>query len=215
MRPPLIVIGLTGSIGMGKTTTAEAFKRFGIPVHDADAAVHKLFSKGGAAVAPVEAAFPGVTRNGAVDRGLLSQKVLGNDQALRQLESIVHPLVGREKTKFLIRAALARRQVVVLDIPLLFETGGDRNCDLVVVASAPRFLQTARVIKRPGMTPEKLASIRSNQMPDRLKRRLADFIVPTGLGRGFSLNRVREIAKIARSMNPKQRERRRLKRRVR
>ena len=215
MKPPLIVIGLTGSIGMGKTTTAEAFKRFGIPVHDADAAVHKLFSKGGAAVGPVEAAFPGVTRNGAVDRSLLSQKVLGDDQALRRLENIVHPLVGREKTKFLIRAALARRQVVVLDIPLLFETGGDRNCDLVVVASAPHFLQTARVIRRPGMTPEKLASIRSNQMPDRLKRRMADFVVPTGLGRAFSLKRVREIAKIARSMNPKQRERRRLKRRVR
>jgi len=215
VKPPLIVIGLTGSIGMGKTTTAEAFKRFGIPVHDADAAVHKLFSKGGAAVGPVEAAFPGVTRNGAVDRSLLSQKVLGDDQALRRLENIVHPLVGREKTKFLIRAALARRQVVVLDIPLLFETGGDRNCDLVVVASAPHFLQTARVIRRPGMTPEKLASIRSNQMPDRLKRRMADFVVPTGLGRAFSLKRVREIAKIARSMNPKQRERRRLKRRVR
>lgn len=215
MKPPLIVIGLTGSIGMGKTTTAEAFKRFGIPVHDADAAVHKLFSKGGAAVGPVEAAFPGVTRNGAVDRSLLSQKVLGDDQALRRLENIVHPLVGREKTKFLIRAALARCQVVVLDIPLLFETGGDRDCDLVVVASAPHFLQTARVIRRPGMTPEKLASIRSNQMPDRLKRRMADFVVPTGLGRAFSLKRVREIAKIARSMNPKQRERRRLKRRVR
>lgn len=215
MKPPLIVIGLTGSIGMGKTTTAEAFKRFGIPVHDADAAVHKLFSKGGAAVGPVEAAFPGVTRNGAVDRSLLSQKVLGDNQALRRLENIVHPLVGREKTKFLIRAALARCQVVVLDIPLLFETGGDRDCDLVVVASAPHFLQTARVIRRPGMTPEKLASIRSNQMPDRLKRRMADFVVPTGLGRAFSLKRVREIAKIARSMNPKQRERRRLKRRVR
>jgi len=215
VKPPLIVIGLTGSIGMGKTTTAEAFKRFGIPVHDADAAVHKLFSKGGAAVGPVEAAFPGVTRNGAVDRSLLSQKVLGDNQALRRLENIVHPLVGREKTKFLIRAALARCQVVVLDIPLLFETGGDRDCDLVVVASAPHFLQTARVIRRPGMTPEKLASIRSNQMPDRLKRRMADFVVPTGLGRAFSLKRVREIAKIARSMNPKQRERRRLKRRVR
>lgn len=156
-----------------------------------------------------------MTRNGAVDRSLLSQKVLGDNQALRRLENIVHPLVGREKTKFLIRAALARCQVVVLDIPLLFETGGDRDCDLVVVASAPHFLQTARVIRRPGMTPEKLASIRSNQMPDRLKRRMADFVVPTGLGRAFSLKRVREIAKIARSMNPKQRERRRLKRRVR
>jgi len=215
VRPPLVIIGLTGSIGMGKTTTAEAFKRLGIPVHDADATVHKLFAKGGAAVRPVEETFPGVVVNGAVDRTLLSQRVLGDDAALKRLEAIVHPLVGREKTKFLIRAALARRKVVVLDIPLLFETGGEKACDLVVVASAPDFLQTARVIGRPGMTMEKLGAIRANQMPDRLKRRLADFVVPTGIGRAFSLKRVREIATIAKSMKRPKRHSRRTRRTLR
>ncbi len=215
MRPPLVIIGLTGSIGMGKTTTAAAFKRLGIPVHDADAAVHKLFARGGAAVQPIEEAFPGVVADGAVDRARLSQKVLGDDAALRRLEAIVHPLVGREKTKFLIRAALTRRKVVVLDIPLLFETGGQKSCDLVVVASAPEFLQTARVIGRPGMTSEKLAAIRANQMPDRLKRRLADFVVPTGLGRAFSLKRVRQIATIAKDMERPKHHARRIRRKIR
>jgi len=215
VRPPLVIIGLTGSIGMGKTTTAAAFKRLGIPVHDADAAVHKLFARGGAAVQPIEEAFPGVVADGAVDRARLSQKVLGDDAALRRLEAIVHPLVGREKTKFLIRAALTRRKVVVLDIPLLFETGGQKSCDLVVVASAPEFLQTARVIGRPGMTSEKLAAIRANQMPDRLKRRLADFVVPTGLGRAFSLKRVRQIATIAKDMERPKHHARRIRRKIR
>jgi len=212
VRPPLVIIGLTGSIGMGKTTTAEAFKRFGIPVHDADAAVHRLFAKGGAAVEPVGDAFPGVVKNGAIDRSILSQKVLGDDAALRRLEAIVHPLVGREKTKFLINAALTRRKAVVLDIPLLFETGGDRSCDLVVVASAPEFLQTARVIGRPGMTAQKLAAIRANQMPDRRKRQRADFIVPTGAGRAFSLRLVSKIAKLAKSLKPTNHARRKMRR---
>ena len=212
MRPPLVIIGLTGSIGMGKTTTAEAFRRLGIPVHNADAVVHKLFARGGAAVGPVGKAFPGVVKDGAIDRSVLGARVLGDDAALRRLEAIVHPLVGREKTKFLMNAALTRHKAVVLDIPLLFETGGNKACDLVVVASAPEFLQTARVIGRPGMTAEKLAAIRANQMSDRQKRRRADFVVPTGAGRAFSLKHVRKIAAEAKSIQATNHARRKLRR---
>ena len=189
----MIILGLTGSIGMGKTTAANNFKRFGVPVHDADAAVHELMAVGGAAVPEIAAAFPDAVVDGAVDRQRLGAKVFDNKQALRQLEGILHPQVQAHKKRFLAVAARGGASAVVLDVPLLFETGGDKSCDAVITVSAPAFVQAARVLARPGMTPDKLKSILEHQMPDAEKRRRADFIVPTGLGRVESLRAVRTI----------------------
>ncbi len=177
------VLGLTGSIGMGKSTAAAMLRRMGLPVHDADATVHRLFAKGGAAVPAIAAAFPGVVRDGAVDRAALGAKVFHDKAALRRLEGIVHPLVRAAEGAFLRRARRQGQPLVVLDIPLLFETGGERRCDAVAVVSAPAFLQAQRVLRRPGMTPERLAQVLRTQMPDRLKRKRADVVIPTGLGR--------------------------------
>lgn len=193
----LAVLGLTGSIGMGKSTAAAALRRDGIAVHDADAAVHRLLGQGGAAVAPVEAAFPGVTRDGAIDRQALGRRVFGDPVALARLEAIIHPLVQRETRRFLARARRDRRRLVVLDIPLLFETGGERRCDAVMVVTAPRAVQRARVLKRAGMTAERLAGIEARQMPDAEKRRRADFIIPTGLDRRRALNALRRAVRLA------------------
>ena len=181
------VIGLTGSIGMGKTTAAALFRRRGIPVYDADRAVHKLSEKGGLAVPAIARAFPGVVKDGAVDRKALGALVFNDVKALKKLESILHPLVARERTAFLRRNRARRQGIVVLDIPLLFETGGDALADQIVVVSAPAFLQTARVMKRPGMTAEKLQGILSHQMADCEKRRRADLVIPTGLGKRTAL----------------------------
>jgi dephospho-CoA kinase len=189
----MIILGLTGSIGMGKTTAANNFKSLGVPVHDADGAVHSLLGPGGDAVAEIEKTFPGVVYNGAVERQRLGAIVFGDDVALSRLESILHPQVARHKHKFLARSARTGARVVVLDVPLLFETGGDKGCDGVVTVSAPAFVQAARVLARPGMTPEKLKAILTRQMPDAEKRRRADFIVPTGLGRVESLRAIRKI----------------------
>jgi len=189
----MIVVGLTGSIGMGKSETSRMFRRLGIPVFDADAAVHALTAKGGAAVAPIAAAFPGAVKDGAVDRQALGPKVLGDPAALKRLERIIHPLVGRSRSRFLARARAERRPLVVLDIPLLFETRGHRRVDVTVVASAPYFLQTQRVLRRPGMTAQKLADTRARQVPDAAKRRQADYVVPTGLGRRFAFDAVRRL----------------------
>jgi dephospho-CoA kinase len=194
----MIVIGLTGSIGMGKSTAAAMFRRLGVPVQDSDAAVHEMFAKGGAAVAAVGAAFPGVIKNGAVDRAALGRLVYGNPVALKRLESIVHPLVGKSRDAFLQRMTARRKAVVVLDIPLLFEAGLDRLCDMTVVVSAPRFLQEARVLSRPRMTRERLARILAQQMSDVEKRRRADHVVETGSGRAHTLNRLRTIVRLAR-----------------
>jgi dephospho-CoA kinase len=177
------ILGLTGSIGMGKSTAAAMFRRDGVAVHDADAAVHDLLRRGGAAVPAVDAAFPGVVRDGAVDRRALGAQVFGNPAALRRLEAILHPLVRRRMRRFLQQAGRRGDALVVLDIPLLFETRGERFCDAVAVVSAPRLLQRQRVLARPGMTPEKFAAILAAQMPDRDKRRRAEGVVPTGLGR--------------------------------
>ncbi|MBB6254877.1 dephospho-CoA kinase [Nitrospirillum iridis] len=189
----MMVLGLTGSIGMGKSTAAAMLRRLGCPVHDSDATVHRLYAKGGEAVAPIARAFPGVVRDGAVDRQLLSAAVMGNSPALRRLEAIVHPLVGRARERFLRRAAASGARVAVLDVPLLFETGGQAHCDRVAVVSAPLSLQRSRVLARPGMTPAKLAVILRRQMPDAEKRRRADFVVPTGLGRALTLRRLAAI----------------------
>src|ERR1700724_899802 len=171
----MIVLGLTGSIAMGKSTAAAFFAEAGVPVHDADAVVHRLYE--GEAVPAVEAAFPGTTHDGQVDRGRLGQRVLGDPAALKRLEAIVHPLVRRDEKRFLADAEAAGAAVVVLNIPLLFESGGDRRCDAVVVVSAPATMQRERVMSRPGMTEEKLARVLAQQMPDAEKRRRADFVV--------------------------------------
>ena len=179
----MIVLGLTGSIGMGKSTAAAMLRRIGIPVHDADAAVHRLLAKGGAAVPAIDAAFPGVVKDGAVDRKALGAKVFGHPQELRRLEKILHPMVQAVAKRFVQRGRAQRRKMVVLDIPLLYETGGERRCDAVIVVTAPRFLQHARVLARPNMTPDRLAQIEKLQMPDAEKRRRADIVINTGLGR--------------------------------
>lgn len=178
----MVIVGLTGSIGMGKSTAAAMLRRMGVPVYDADAAVHALQAPGGAALPPIEAAFPGVVKAGVLDRQALGARVFGNKDALRKLEAIVHPLVGQKQKAFLKRAALRRAALVVLDIPLLFEGLGERRVDATLVVSAPAFLQRRRVLARPGMTADKLAGILRQQVPDALKRRKASIVVPTGLG---------------------------------
>jgi dephospho-CoA kinase len=176
------ILGLTGSIAMGKSTAARMLRRLGLPIHDADACVHRLFAKGGRAVAPISNAFPGVVENGAVDRNKLGPMVFGDTDKLKKLESIVHPLVRDERDRFLARHRRRRARLVVLDVPLLFETRGQGLCDEVIVVTAPAFLQHRRALSRPDMTPEKLASILGRQMPDHRKRKLADVIIATGLG---------------------------------
>ncbi|MCW2235537.1 dephospho-CoA kinase [Azospirillum canadense] len=179
----MIVLGLTGSIGMGKSTAARMLKRMGAPVCDSDAVVHGLLAKHGAAVPAIDAAFPGVVRDGAVDRRALGAAVFGNAEALKRLEAILHPAVREAQRVFLARAARRGVRVAVLDIPLLFETGGERRVDRTVVVTAPFLVQKARVLARPGMTPEKFAAILLRQTPDAEKRRRADYVVNTGDGR--------------------------------
>lgn len=180
---------------MGKSTTAAMFAEMGVPVQDADREVHKLMAQGGAAVPVIENVFPGVVQNGAVDRAALGQRVFGDDSALKKLESILHPMVAARRTGFLRRAAQRGKSLAVLDIPLLFETAGDRNCDLTVLVSAPHFVQSARFLQRPGMTSERLAAIRSKQMSDSAKRRLADIVILTGDGKGSVRRAVQGIVR--------------------
>ncbi|WP_404373267.1 dephospho-CoA kinase [Sphingomonas sp. MMS24-J45] len=176
--PGPITIGLTGSIGMGKSTVAAMFLEAGVPVFDADAAVHALQGVGGRLVPAIEAAFPGSTRDGAVDRTLLGPMVLSDPAAVKRLEAIVHPAVGEERAAFL--ATHASADMVVFDVPLLFETGGESRVDSVVVVSAPADLQRARVLARPGMSIEKFEAILAMQLPNAEKVARADFVVPTG-----------------------------------
>jgi dephospho-CoA kinase len=178
----MVIVGLTGSIGMGKSTAARMLRQMGVPVYDADAAVHVLQARGGAALPPIEAAFPGVVKEGVLDRQALGARVFGNTEALRRLEAIVHPLVRQRQIAFLKRAAQRGEKLVVLDIPLLFEGLGERRVDATLVVSAPIFLQRHRVMARPGMTAERLDGILRQQVPDVLKRRKADIVIPTGLG---------------------------------
>jgi len=178
----MMIVGLTGSIGMGKSTAAKMLRQMGVPVYDADANVHAVQAKGGAALPAIEAAFPGVVKDGLLDRQALGARVFGNKQALRKLEAIVHPLVGQRQRAFLKRAARRGDRLVVLDIPLLFEGIGERRVDATLVVSAPAFLQRRRVMARPGMTADKLAGILRQQVPDSVKRRKATIVIPTGLG---------------------------------
>ncbi len=194
----MIVLGLTGSIGMGKTTAATMLRRMGLPLHDADRAVHRLLARGGAGVAAVEAAFPGVVADGAVDRERLGGQVFEDRAALKRLERILHPAVRRATRTFLGRQVRAGRRLVVLDIPLLFETGSEAICDAVAVVTAPPFVQRDRVMGRRGMTAVRFQAILAKQMPDREKRRRADFVVKTGLSKAETLRQLRAIVTLLR-----------------
>lgn len=189
------ILGLTGSVGMGKSTAARMLRRLKVPVHDADAAVHELMERSGAAVAEVEAAFPGVVRDGAVDRKALGARVFGDPEALRRLEQILHPKVRAETEAWLARQRRRRERLVVLDVPLLFEGGDLERFDAVIVVTAPSFVQRARVLRRPGMTEERFEQVLAQQLPDREKRRRAQFVVSTGLGK---LHTLRQLARIVR-----------------
>jgi dephospho-CoA kinase len=191
----MVVIGLTGSLGMGKSTTARFFAEAGVPVHDADAAVHRLYA--GEAVPLVEAAFPGVSNAGGIDREKLSRSVIGNPEAIKRLEAIIHPLVRREEVRFLAKAERAAALVAVLDIPLLFETGAEGRVDAVVVVTAPAEMQRERALGRPGMTEEKFQALLAKQMPDAEKRRRADFVVDTSQGYDSARQQVRAILQAA------------------
>ena len=187
----MITLGLTGSIGMGKSTVSAMFRREGVPVFDADAEVHRFQGPGGLLVAAIEALHPGTTGVAGVDRGKLGQAVLGDKAALGRLEKLIHPEVERARRRFLRR--YHARRLVVLDIPLLFEKGGWRRVDAVAVVSAPLWVQRRRVLARPGMTPAKLARIRALQIPDAEKRRRADFVIETGVSRLETAARVRHL----------------------
>jgi dephospho-CoA kinase len=189
----MIVLGLTGGVGMGKSTAAAMLRRMRVPVHDADAAVHRLLARGGAAVKSVAREFPGTLKDGAIDRAALGARVFADRAALARLEAILHPRVGAVERRFLRRQRQRRAPVAVLDIPLLFETGGERRCDGVILVTAPAFLQRRRVLARRGMTEARLAAILARQCPDAERRRRAQFIVPTGLGRGVTFRRLRRV----------------------
>jgi dephospho-CoA kinase len=198
----MFILGLTGSLGMGKSATAKMFVEEGVPVHDADAVVHRLYD--GEVTPQIEAAFPGTTKDGKVDREKLGKRVLGDAAAIKRLEQIVHPLVGAAAARFLAEAERCGAAVAVLDVPLLFETGGDKRCDAVVVVSAPSDVQWARAFERPGMTEQKLAALLAKQMPDAEKRARADFVVDTSHGFEAARAQVREILRKVATM-PKRR----------
>jgi dephospho-CoA kinase len=203
------ILGLTGSIGMGKSTAARMLRRLGVPVFDSDGAVHRLLGAGGIAVAQVRAAFPDVVKDDAVDRQALGAKVFADPAALQRLESIVHPLVRQEEHKFLGATRRKRAPLVVLDIPLLFESHGEGRCDATLLVTAPRAVQEARVLARPGMTRAKLAGIRARQMPEREKRRRADHVVLTSLGKRHTLEALRRIVRAMRRGGQRERRGRR------
>lgn len=190
----MIVAGLTGSIGMGKSTTARMFADEGVPVHDADAAVHALYA--GKAAPLIEKAFPGTVRDGVVDRTELGKSVVGDAEAMKRLEAIVHPLVREAETAFLEKARAENRPLVLLDIPLLFETGGDARVDYVIVVTAPAEVQRQRVMARPGMTDERFQALLARQTPDAEKRRRADFLIDTSLGMEPARAKVRDIVRV-------------------
>ena len=188
----MLVLGLTGSIGMGKSTAATMFRHLGLPVYDADASVHEIFKSNDSAITLISRRFPETVINGAIDRERLGRTVFGNAAALDDLEAIIHPLVRRERDHFLTLQRRARRRAAVLDIPLLFETGGEEICNHVFVVTAAAFLQRQRVMARPDMTEERLSSIIAKQMPDREKRWRADYVLPTGLGRAATIQMIKK-----------------------
>jgi dephospho-CoA kinase len=192
----MIILGLTGSIGMGKSTAGLLLRRSGLPVHEADRVVHRLLATGGAAFEAVRAAFPGVATEHGIDRPALARLVFGDEAALLRLEAILHPLVRAAEHRFLAASARRRPKLVVLDIPLLFESGGERRCDATITVSAPAFLQRLRVMRRPHMDERRFAAVLKRQMPDRDKRARADFVVLTGLDKRRTLRRLKQIVRI-------------------
>ena len=192
----MIILGLTGSIAMGKSETARMFRELGVPVFDADDAVHRLYAVGGAAVGPVSREFPSACVQGAIDRSKLGALVLDKQKDLKKLEQIVHPLVQESRANFLQTAKAAGEPLVVFDIPLLFETGGDKSVDKIVVVSAPADIQRARALARPGMTEEKFEAILAKQLPDEEKRERADFVVDSSRGLDFAEQQVRDIVDV-------------------
>lgn len=197
----MFILGLTGSIGMGKTWGATCFRLLRVPVHDADLCVHRLMGPNGVATAQVAEISPGVLdNNGAVDRQKLAQRVLGNDRALDTLEAILHPLVRQDQRRFLQRCQIRGERLVVLDIPLLYETNARSRVDAVVVMTAPVHVQHQRVMRRQGMNEQKLRAILERQVPDDLKCRLAEFVVTTGTARGQSLRQIAKIVKVCKSL---------------
>ncbi|MDC1427454.1 dephospho-CoA kinase [Rhodospirillaceae bacterium] len=188
----MIIIGLTGSIAMGKSTTAQMFKKMYIPVYDADKTVHDLLQKGGEAVAEIACAFPSSVIKGAVDRAKLSAIVFNDSDKLKTLEKIVHPLVNSKRRQFLLKQRRQKSKIVVLDVPLFFETKKSYSCDYIFVTSAPRFLQRQRALARKGMTINKFKSILERQMPDYKKKQLAHFVIPTGLGKAYAYRVLRQ-----------------------
>jgi len=190
-----MIIGLTGSIGMGKSETAKMFARLGVPVFDADAVVRQLQAPGGRALGPIEEAFPGVVKDGVLDRDALGKIVFGNPDAKKKLEAIMHPMVAEERIDFFNKAEDEGCKLVVLDIPLLFETGGDKACHKVVVVSAPPEIQRERVLARPGMTAEKFDQILRSQLPDDDKRARADYVVESNFGLDHAFRQVEAIVK--------------------
>ncbi len=194
------VLGLTGSIAMGKSTAATLLRRLRVPVYDADAAIHKLLAAGGAGVEPVSAAFPGVENAGAVDRQKLGMRVFADPAALRRLETILHPLAARASRRFTTQHARNRRRIICLDVPLLFETESALRCDFVVVVSASAMLQRQRALARPGMTAGKLEGILARQMPDDVKRRRADLVAISGLGVLATLRALKKALRLAKAI---------------
>jgi dephospho-CoA kinase len=191
----MLVIGLTGSIGMGKSTVAEMFRKLGTPVYDADAEIHKLYMEGGAAVEPIRKQFPEAVENNRVVRAKLSKLVVGKEEEIRKLEAITHPLLGKGRADFFASAEKAGHRIVVLDVPLIFETGGDRNFDKIVVVSAPKDVQRERVLAREDMTEEKFEAILARQTPDAEKRKRADYVINTNCPQEATLEQVRALLK--------------------
>lgn len=195
----MFILGLTGSIGMGKSTAAGMLRRLGVPVHDADAVVHRLLAKDRHVKEEIAAQFPNAVTDGAIDRQALGGTVFSDPAAREELEKILHPRVRAAAKKFLRDQARRGAQLVVLDIPLLYETGGEANVDAVLVVSAPKFLQTQRVLSRPGMSIERFNGIMASQVPDVEKRRRADFIVETGIGRAYTFRRLQQLVRALRA----------------
>lgn len=199
----MFILGLTGSIGMGKSTTAKMFAEEGIPVHDSDAVVHRLYD--GEAVPAIETAFPGTTTDGKVDRNKLAAHLVAHPGDFKKLEALVHPLVRAAEQKFLAAAEQRGEKVVVLDIPLLYETAGEARCDAIVVVSAPAEMQRQRAFERDGMTDERFEAIIARQVPDAQKRERADFVVDSSQGFEHARSQVREILQAVAKMPPKRR----------
>lgn len=192
----IMLLGLTGSIGMGKSTVGKMFEALGIPIYNADAEVHKLYQPGGAAVAPIQEVFPKAVVEGQVVRSILSKLVLGDDEAIKKLEAIVHPLVGVDRSNFLGQAEKEGHKMAIIDVPLIYETGGEKNFHKIIVVSAPKEVQRARVLARDDMTEGKFEAILARQVPDEIKRARADYVINTNCSEEETLEQVKQLVDV-------------------